>query len=305
MAMVCGAWRSQIARQMAFSWARTMAPAEHLFVRSCPVSTLCRSRLLPVSSNALLRASRRGFADASAGGAKDGDSSKRKADEKLEKHADEKADEKAGDKTDEKAETKGASEDQAKTAEAEPKADAEPKEEAAPEDPDVKLRREVAELQGEMKERRHKVLLALADYENDKKKLTKERDARHRRAIVGFATRMVDVYGKFGTKLPVNAEATGDAQASLQEGIGLVRQAFASTLGRFDVKPLSISSGEQFVVTQHETIGTVIGSEYADGVVAEMVTPGWILRPSKGAPAVLARAQVKVARNGPGAPSSL
>lgn len=281
--MIRGVLSIRFTRQVAFGRARAVAHARQSPLTSTSASSLQGHAHLDSTSPVWRHFARRGLAQAAANDNKE-EKREESKEEKVEKDSQEKAEEKTEEKAQDKAEEKA-------TEKAEDKV-----EEKVPEDLDARLRRDVADMQEQVKQKRHKLLLALADFENDKKKLAKERDVRHRRAVVGFAERMVDVYGKFDTKFPADAKTSGDAQASLQEGIHLVRQAFGSLLGRFDVNQMTIKPGEQFVVAQHESVGTVVGSEHADGTVADLVKPGWIFQPRKGPAAVLARTQVKVAK---------
>mmetsp|Transcript_880 Transcript_880/g.2625 ORF Transcript_880/g.2625 Transcript_880/m.2625 type:complete len:297 (-) Transcript_880:33-923(-) len=178
--------------------------------------------------------------------------------------------------------------------------------EAPAEGPEAALRREAAELQEKLRSKKHDLLLALADFENNKKRCTKERESRRRGATVHFAKRMVGVYADFELlATPVNADAESSSSGAceaLREGVVLTRDLYRSTLERFNVEPFSAELGSPFVAARHESVGAAEDSPHPANTVAEAVRPGWLLEPRGAAPAVLQRAQVKVAQHGPAAP---
>merc|ERR1712039_595747 len=83
-----------------------------------------------------------------------------------------------------------------------------------------RLTKELAELQDKFKAKRHEVLLLLADFENNKKRFTKERESRQRAAFVNYAQRMVDLYAEFDkfAKTRHGKGEMSDACKSFREG---------------------------------------------------------------------------------------
>lgn len=182
-----------------------------------------------------------------------------------------------------------------KEPEVEAAAEKEPEVEVSPED---KLRQEVSELQEKLRSQKHEHLLSLADFENNKKRYAKEREARRRRATRNFAEKMVDVYVEFDA-IAAASPKTGSSEAcqALHEGIVMTRDLYKSTLEKFGLAQLLVEPGQPFVATKHESIGSIAGTEgIAEGTVAELAQPGWSLEQSGGQePLVLRKAQVKIA----------
>mmetsp|Transcript_9218 Transcript_9218/g.19776 ORF Transcript_9218/g.19776 Transcript_9218/m.19776 type:complete len:324 (-) Transcript_9218:66-1037(-) len=175
--------------------------------------------------------------------------------------------------------------------------------------PEEKLKAELSELQEKVKVGKHELLLALADFENNKKRFAKECKARKRRSTADFARKVIDVYTEFDTfAAPVPAADGAEAELSepcqaLREGIILTGDLYKATLERFQVAPLEVESGQPFVAARHESVGSVEDGSIAANAVAELVQPGWELLPdADAASVVLRKAQVKVARHGPEAP---
>lgn len=176
--------------------------------------------------------------------------------------------------------------------------------EEEPVDEGTRLQKELTDLQEKFKARRHEVLLSLADFENNKKRFTKERDSRKRAANVNFAQKMVDLFIEFDT-LTTQRHGKGelsDACQSFREGIVMTRDLYRSSLERFGTQQLTVEAGTPFNATKHENIGVVQDTDLATDSVAETVRPGWMMEQSGAAPVVLQKAQVKVAQRGPAVP---
>ncbi|CAK0843602.1 unnamed protein product, partial [Prorocentrum cordatum] len=167
---------------------------------------------------------------------------------------------------------------------------------------DAKLKRELAELQEEVKAKKHDLLMTLADFENNKKRFAKERETRKRTATVGFARQMVDTYSTFEELLVAHNEQSSEAGQALLEGVVLTRDLYRATLEKFDLKPLSVEPGEPFVAARHECASD---DDKPSGAVAEMVQAGWIFEPRGSPPVIIKKAQVKPEKSEtPPAPSA-
>jgi len=156
------------------------------------------------------------------------------------------------------------------------------------------LRQELAQLQDKVKAKKHELLLSLAEFENTKKRFTKEREVRRRGTTVHFAKKIIDAYIEFDT-LTGRVDASSDELSppcqSFHEGIVLTRDLYRTTLGRFGVEQFAAERGHPFLSTRHESVGTVSDESLAANTIAEQVQPGWVLEPGA---TLLKRAQVKV-----------
>jgi len=163
--------------------------------------------------------------------------------------------------------------------------------------PEELLQKQLEDLQEKVKAEKHNLLLALADFENNKKRYLRERESRRRTATVNFATRLIETYDKFDDLVHAedNMENLSEACQGLQEGITLTHNLYRSTFERFDVQAIEADSGKPLVKDMHESVGAVQGSDLPADSVAELVRTGWVLEPGSAKPAVLRKAQVKVA----------
>lgn len=172
---------------------------------------------------------------------------------------------------------------------------AEQKEEK-PEEPketeEAKLTRELSELEEKVKAKKHELLLAFADFENNKKRYAKERESRQRTATAGFAGRMVGVFTEFEELVVDHGEQSREAGQALLEGVVLTRDLYRTTLEKFDVKPMSTEPGEPFVSARHEL--SLEDDSKPTGAVTETLRLGWVFEPRGAPPVVIQKAQVKV-----------
>jgi len=198
----------------------------------------------------------------------------------------------------------GAAEDAAASGKADAAKEEEPK--PPPETPEEQLTREVAELQEKVRSKKNNLLLALADFENEKKKHIKERESRRQRAVVNFADKMVEIFTEFDSLVKASdtkeTTALSDSCKSLEEGVTLTVDLHKSSLERFGVEQFAVEPGQPFVGTRHESLGSIEREDLAVNSVAEQVQPGWHLKEGKSSPSVLRKAQVRTVRLGPESP---
>eukprot|EP00441_Pelagodinium_beii_P024332 CAMPEP_0197656672 /NCGR_PEP_ID=MMETSP1338-20131121/42836_1 /TAXON_ID=43686 ORGANISM="Pelagodinium beii, Strain RCC1491" /NCGR_SAMPLE_ID=MMETSP1338 /ASSEMBLY_ACC=CAM_ASM_000754 /LENGTH=275 /DNA_ID=CAMNT_0043232779 /DNA_START=53 /DNA_END=880 /DNA_ORIENTATION=- len=168
-----------------------------------------------------------------------------------------------------------------------------PEEAEAEEAPEKKLEKELADLQVKVKAKKHELLMSLADFENNKKRFSKEREDRRKRTTINFSTRMVEVFSKFDA---FASPAPQGACQGLHEGVAMVRDIYRSTLEKFGASQLEVEIGSPFVAARHENVGSVDSSDLPESSVAELVKPGWILDPDSPKPVVVTKAEVKVAK---------
>jgi len=161
---------------------------------------------------------------------------------------------------------------------------------------------ELKALEEQLRAKKHEVLLAFADFENNKKRYMKERQIRRRNATVNFARKMVEVHDEFDELArAAPPEEPSDASKVLQEGVVLTGDFYKAALERFDVSQITPEPGNPFVTLQHEDVGSVPGSDLEAGSIAEVVQLGWLFpaADSTKPPTVLRRARVKLAAAAP------
>lgn len=168
-------------------------------------------------------------------------------------------------------------------------------------------RTELEDLTEQMQAKRKRLLLALANFENDKKRFMRERTARTRRATVAFGDAMIDALEEFD-RLPEFDIADGENPSrscqTLQQGVTLTRELFVKILKKHGVEQFSAEVGTPAVVTRHEIVERVENSEVHSNTITEALEMGWAFKPKTGASIVIRKPKVNVSCDTPPPPPS-
>lgn len=161
--------------------------------------------------------------------------------------------------------------------------DVENKQEAAP-DPFVVIEKLVAE-NADLKDR---VLRALAETENIRRRSEKEAADARAYAVTAFARDMLSVVDNLeralGHVTPEQRAAGGEAFNSLLEGVELTARDLTGVLSRHGVKRLD-PKGEKFDPNFHQAMFEAPDKSVASGMVSQVMQSGWkiserVLRPA-------------------------
>jgi molecular chaperone GrpE len=146
---------------------------------------------------------------------------------------------------------------------------------------------EVEELRRQVAEKQDRLLRALAEVDNVKRRTQRERDEYVRYANEGLVRDLLPILDNFDRALDA-ARATQEA-AKVVEGVALIQRELFKALERVGVTRYS-AVGERFDPNRHDATGRVVSvNQPPDTVVAEL-TPGYLLNGR-----VLRPAQVVVA----------
>jgi len=146
---------------------------------------------------------------------------------------------------------------------------------------------ELDDLKKQLNEKQDRLLRALAEVDNIKRRTQRERDEYVRYANERLIRELLPAIDNFDRALEA-ARATGEA-AQVVEGVALIQRELLKVLERVGVTRYS-ALGERFDPNRHEATGRVMsGTHPPDTVVAEMA-PGYLLNGR-----VLRAAQVLVA----------
>jgi molecular chaperone GrpE len=157
----------------------------------------------------------------------------------------------------------------------------------------------IEKLTAENTELKDRVLRALADLENVRRRSEREAADARTYAVTGFARDLLNVADNLQRALEnVPAEARAQAEGAvkaLMEGVELTARELHATFGRFNVKKLE-PHGEKFDPNFHQAMFEVPDESTPAGTVTQVVQSGWkigdrVLRPalvgvSKGGPKV-------------------
>lgn len=106
---------------------------------------------------------------------------------------------------------------------------------------------------------------ALADYENLRKRVEREREESKYLSKLVVVSRLLPVFDMFT-----------DAQNHLQDpGLGIALQVLRDTLKEEGIEEIKTQAGDEFDHELHEAVDTVPGEEENEGKVAEVTMKGY------------------------------
>jgi molecular chaperone GrpE len=154
--------------------------------------------------------------------------------------------------------------------------------------PDEDSQREIAALRVEMEALRDRSLRALAEVENVRKRLERERDEARTYSVARFARDILTVADNLTRALAAcPAEARARAEDSLKavlDGVEATERELNAALGRYGVKAIE-AEGRRFDPNLHQAIAEVPAANAQAGTVVSVVQPGYtigdrLLRPA-------------------------
>ncbi|MCA2981992.1 MAG: nucleotide exchange factor GrpE [Myxococcaceae bacterium] len=151
------------------------------------------------------------------------------------------------------------------------------------------------ELLGKVKDEHEKMLRAVADLENYKKRAAKEKEEVQKFGIEKLLKDFLPVVDNFDRALE-HANASGDLE-SLKKGVEMVRKLFEDTLGKHGVRSFT-SKGEVFDPNKHEAMSATETNEVPPNHVVNEVLRGFTLNERLVRPAL-----VVISRSKPDAPA--
>jgi len=140
---------------------------------------------------------------------------------------------------------------------------------------------EIERLKEDLRREHDMYLRALADYDNYRRRIERERATAARSGKRELILQLLEVLDGFDRAL----QHMGDAPSSVSEGLQLLQRKLLNVLEAQGVTPLQ-SLGETFDPEFHDAIGTVQSEEFKPGTVADEVQRGYrwgddVLRPAR------------------------
>ena len=140
---------------------------------------------------------------------------------------------------------------------------------------------EVERLKEELRREHDMYLRALADYDNYRRRIERERTTAARSGKRDIILQLLEVLDGFDRAL----QHLDDAPSSVSEGLQLLQRKLLGLLEAQGVTPLQ-SLGETFNPELHDAIGTVQSDDAEPGTVAEEMQRGYrwgddLLRPAR------------------------
>ena len=156
-------------------------------------------------------------------------------------------------------------------------------------------------LRAESADLRERMLRALADAENTRRRAEREKLDASQYAVTRFARDMLQIADNFARALaacpPLLREAADPQVKAVLDGVEATERQLLAALERHGVKPIDTADGK-FDPNRHQAIAEVPGEGRPPGTIVEIVQAGYMIGDR-----LLRPAMVTVARKEDGAPS--
>jgi molecular chaperone GrpE len=145
------------------------------------------------------------------------------------------------------------------------------------------LRREAEAKAREAAEAHDRYLRTLAEFDNYRKRVLREREEWRRQAQAELLREILPVLDNFHRALAADPGGVGDQ--GFRSGVELIHRDFLKALDRIGVRPFS-AAGELFDPARHEAVARVERGDVADQTVVEEALRGYlfhdrVLRPAQ------------------------
>jgi molecular chaperone GrpE len=155
----------------------------------------------------------------------------------------------------------------------------------APEEPPTPRE---AELEAALADAKDRLLRALAEIENLRRRARRDLEEAHKYAITNFARELLEVADNLSRALdavPPRARDEIDFIKNLADGIAITEKALLTSFERHQIAKVTPEIGERFDHNRHQAMFEVETAEQPPGTVAQVLQPGYtiaerLLRPA-------------------------
>ncbi len=158
----------------------------------------------------------------------------------------------------------------------------------------------LAAVEGELADSKDRLLRALAETENVRRRLQRERDDAQKYAVAGFAKDLLSVVDNLRRALDAMPEAeVRDARTrSLRDGVAATERELSAAFERHGLQRID-PKGERFDHNFHQAIFEAERPDLPAGTIVEVLQPGYLIHDR-----LLRPAMVGVAKGGPAQPAA-
>jgi molecular chaperone GrpE len=162
------------------------------------------------------------------------------------------------------------------------------------------LERALAEANGKIAELKDQVLRALAETENVRRRVQRDRDDAVKYAASGFAKELLPVADNLRRALdaiPKDALETDEALRTLATGVEMTERLLLAAFERHQIKRID-ALGQKFDSNLHQAMFEVLGSGRPAGTVVQVMEPGYTIHDRLLRPALVGIAKAESAAGG-------
>jgi molecular chaperone GrpE len=135
------------------------------------------------------------------------------------------------------------------------------------------------DLEAELADTKDRLLRALADIENLRRRTARELDEARKYAVTGFAREMLEIDDNLSRALgsiPATAGQDVGFVKTLAEGVAMTQKALAACFERHRIAKVTPEVGEKFDHNRHQAMFEV-ESDQAPGTIAQVLQPGYVI----------------------------
>lgn len=136
------------------------------------------------------------------------------------------------------------------------------------------------ELAADLAATQERLLRALAETENLRRRSARELEEAHQYAVTGFARELLDVADNLSRALasiPPRAREELDFVKTLADGIALTEKTLAACFERRRIAKVEPKPGDKFDHNRHQAMFEVETDEQPPGTVAQLMQPGYVI----------------------------
>ena len=161
-----------------------------------------------------------------------------------------------------------------------------------------------AELEAELADAKDRLLRALAETENLRRRALRDLDEAHKYAITNFARELLEVADNLSRALdavPPRARDEIDFIKNLADGIAMTEKALLTSFERHQIAKVTPEIGAKFDHNRHQAMFEVETTAQPPGTVAQVLQPGYTIAERLLRPALVGVAKAPAAKpSGPG-----
>ena len=151
------------------------------------------------------------------------------------------------------------------------------------------------ELETELAATKERLLRALADTENLRRRSAREVEEAHKYAITGFARELLDVADNLSRALvsiPPRARDEIDFVRSLADGVAMTEKSLLASFERHQIAKVVPELGSRFDHNRHQAMLEIETGEHPPGTIAQVMQPGYVIADRLLRPALVGVAKV-------------
>ena len=137
----------------------------------------------------------------------------------------------------------------------------------------------LAALEAELGETKDRMLRAMADVENIRRRAQRETEEARKYAVTGFARELLEVADNLSRALQsVSDDVSGSEQVKpLVEGIELTQKSLAACFERHKITKVAPEIGERFDHNRHQAMFETESADHAPGSIVQVMQAGYVI----------------------------